>query len=147
MKREKSPSSEACATDLTVNLGSWAFLSSSVSSMVLNCPTSPALGLGFCLGFLSFFRFAQTEMCRESRRGTAHAAVALEAWAASFCVFFHIPFRSVWRCAIHCLCNRSLLFLSPSLSLGIPWPTLLTSAPKDARGKTLRPRPGSLVLL
>jgi len=30
----------ACATDLTVNLGSWAFLSSSVSSMVLNCPTS-----------------------------------------------------------------------------------------------------------
>ncbi|CAE7945083.1 unnamed protein product [Symbiodinium necroappetens] len=30
----------ACATDLTVNLGSWSFLSSSISSMVLNCPTS-----------------------------------------------------------------------------------------------------------
>ncbi|CAE7570464.1 unnamed protein product [Symbiodinium natans] len=28
----------ACATDLSVNLGAWAFLSSSISAMVLNCP-------------------------------------------------------------------------------------------------------------
>ena len=76
MKREKSPSSEACATDLTVILGSWAFLSSSVSSMVLNCPRAPRSDSDFASAFSAFSDLLR-QRCAERAGAEPHTLQSL----------------------------------------------------------------------